>query len=294
MSAEPSLTVVVAVESAAPLPALLERLAPARHPEVEFLLCRRASATCVVADLAANVRWLESAESSRIPDLWRDGFVAAHAPWVALLTTHCVPGPDWVGHLACIEVPDDVAGIGGHFRISRESTAADWALYLLRYVRFSRPVRANRVAHIAADNAVYRRDAVLDCSDLLPRGFWEPEYHARFAARGLRLCLSPDMPVTHVNHYTPAEFATQRFSHGRQYGRDRAQRLGNAARLVRLAAMPVVPALLFIKVMVSALRQGWTLAARPAVAFWLSYFCIHWALGEAAGTWDEIRGIPVR
>lgn len=290
MSQAARISVVVPFEHAtANLAAVIEQLAPERHPQVEFLLCRAAGESATGDGYrTANVRWLECSAGSRIPEMWRDGILAASGEFVALSTAHCIPSHDWVDRLLQIEIAADVAGIGGHFVNAPESSAVDWAIYLLRYSGFSQPVADAHATNIAADNAAYRRAAVLDCDHLLPRGFWELEYHREFAARGLRLCRVPGLVVVHRNRYRPRQFAAQRRDHGRQFGRDRARRLGRGQRLLYLLVMPAVAPLLFARVLSRARRNGLNAAFRITVSLWLLYFCLHWALGETAGVTDAI------
>jgi hypothetical protein len=289
VSEVPRATIVVAIEdSAANLPAILANLRPLAHPDCEFLFfaAEQAALSGLPSGLP-NLRALRCASGARIPEMWRDGIVAARSEWVALLTAHAVPTPQWLAALLDHAPPGDVAGVGGYFSNDEQASPLDWAIYLLRYAAFSRPV-SREATHIAADNAVYRRSEVLACTDLVTRGFWEVEYHVRFLDKGLRLCLSADLQVIHVNRYTRRGFAAQRRGHGFAFGRDRARRLGFAQLVLHALAAPLVPALLYAKVLARVRRHGW-LAATPIAAYaWLFYFVLHWAWGEARGVFSDI------
>ncbi len=286
-----NLSVVIPFEcSGANLPRLLDSLAPEEHPGIEFLLCRTpADSGLATGATADNVRWLECAPGSRIPDMWRDGIAAARGEFVALLTAHCVPAGNWLENVRRLDWPAGVAGVGGYFVNSPRAAALDWAIYLLRYLPFSRPAAALATDNIAADNAVYRRNEILSCRKLLPMGFWEPQYHREFSARGLRLALSPDLIVTHHNRYTAAQFAEQRREHGAQYGRDRASRLGGLGLASYVLAAPAIPLILFVKVVLRAWRYQWVRELRPAVCSWLVFLCANWAIGEFLGVLGEVR-----
>ncbi len=285
MTSEPRLSVVVAVEeSAANLPAILGRLDPAAHAECEFIFCAADPAELALLPSAlAHVRMLRCAHGSRIPQMWRDGIVAARSGSVALLSAHVVPSDRWLPGLLARPLEVGEAGRGGWFSNDPAARAHDWAIYLLRYAAFSRPVARAAVTHIAADNAVYRRSEILACEDLLARGFWETEYHVRFLAKGLRLALSDELEVVHVNRYGARSFAAQRREHGFAFGRDRAQRFGAAALVLHLTAAPLVPLLLLGKVLVRSHRQGWTSVVPVTAYAWLLWFVAHWAWGEVSG-----------
>src|SRR3974390_115072 len=172
-------TIVVAIEHALPnLPPILARLDCRAHADMEFLFCHTEKADPIAAlgALGSNVRSLRGSPGARIPHLWRDGILAAQSERVALTTPHCIPAREWVERVAALHLSENEAGVGGYFTNRAGSSPLDWAIYLLRYVRLSRPRHVPSVPHIAADNAVYRRSAILACQDLLPGGFFEPAY----------------------------------------------------------------------------------------------------------------------
>ena len=291
----PSLAVVVALEFAdANLDAIVAHLDPAAHANVEFFLCRARDGehepwpAAFVSKLPGNVSCLVGAAQARIPHLWRDGIVAARAPWVALLSAHCIPQPDWLAAVLALEKSDIDAGIGGWFENHASADACDWAIHLLRYVNFSRPRAAAGCSNIAADNAVYRRSEVVCQHDLLERGFWEPEFHRRFFAKGLQLRVVPELRAMHRNRYTAAQFSHQRRDHGFMFGSDRARGLGLGALLLYLLASPLIPAVLWAKIEATTRRMEWHDKTPRGTRLWLLYFCTQWASGEARGLACEL------
>jgi hypothetical protein len=284
-------SVVVAVEASADNVAdVMAALQPEANPDLEFIIVHPSDGAAFPAIAhASNVRQQVAAPGALIPHMWRDGFLAARAELVATLSAHCVPAPGWVAGLRALAPAEDVAGIGGHIINDRGASASDWAIYLLRYANYSQPRNLHSVRNIAADNAVYRRSAVLACQDLLPQGFWEPEYHVRFFASGQRLERIASLPAIHRNRYTPARFAAQRRAHGREFGRDRSRHLSRARLAVLAAATPLIPLVLYIKVLGAAHRAG-LLGAAPLGSFaWLAKYVGAWCRGEIAGIFDELR-----
>lgn len=289
------LAVVVAIEfGEANLDTVLAHLAPDAHPNVEYFFCRaranehEAWPAALTATPPPNVHRIDGAAQARIPHLWRDGIVAATAPWVALLTAHCIPARDWLDAVLALSWGETDAGIGGWFENDAEAKAADWALYLLRYVKFSLPRTETGCDNVAADNAVYRRSEVMRHPDLLARGFWEPEFHRRFFARGMRLRLVPELRVVHRNRYAVSQFAHQRRDHGYTFGSDRARRSGLGKLLIYLVASPLVPAVLFAKIEAGARRALEHRVTPMGTRLWLLYFITHWASGEARGLACEL------
>ena len=282
MTSPPLLSVVVALQHADEnLPDILRLLAPARHPEAEFLICHAGNAP-LAADPAMqgeNVRVLEAPPESLIPHLWRDGIRAGQADKMAVTTAHCLPAADWVNRLLACDL-SGCAGIGGMIENDPASDSKGWAIYLLRYSSFAPPQRARRVEEIAADNAVYRRDEILTCGNLLDAGFWEPSFHVRFRARGLHLELDPHLRVVHRNRYTVRQFMAQRWAHGRAFGSARVETERPAMRFLLVALSPLIPFVFFAKLCRHILsrpgnRQNF-LRALP----WLLLFMLSWNGGE--------------
>ncbi|MFZ5610039.1 MAG: glycosyltransferase [Pseudomonadota bacterium] len=281
----PGLSIIVALhQGEANVPAILERLAPARHPDSEFLLCA-ATADALTPGLVPrldNVRLLHCPESRLVPHLWRDGIIAAKGRHVALTTAHCLPAADWVERLKAAQ-DGPWAGVGGTIEVEAQAGALGKAIHLLRYLRFAPPQEARDVADIAADNALYRRAAVLRHDDLLHDGFWEPAFHRRFLAAGQRLRLDPTLRMHLRNRYGARQFIAQRFAHGQAFGRERMAAFPFARRLAYLALSPALPLIVLVKLAALALRRGDRARQLLHALPWLMVFVLAWTLGEASG-----------
>jgi hypothetical protein len=286
-------SVVLAVEESADnLPEIMARLAPAENPDVEFFVCHTGQASPGVTDLdhLENVVHVRCSPASRIPHLWRDGVLRCRSERVAFLTGHCIPESGWLSAVRSFDFEDDVAAAGGYFAQPEDASGIDWAIYLLRYAGYSLPRHAPQAGNVAADNAIYRRSALLGCADLLCTGFWEPRFHARFAKEGLRLTLTPELIVLHRNRYTSAGFASQRRDHGIEFGSERARNAAIPMRLVLGLAAPGAAPILFGKVLARTARAN-LMHQVPWSAFgFLAWFILNWTLGEARGTWRVLLG----
>lgn len=286
MNTAVSLSIVVAVQYAQDnLAEMVERLRPSRHPNVEFLFCHTTADpdTPRLVSGAENVSVLCGEPGSLIPHLWRDGIRAARGPLVAVTTAHCLPALDWVERLLVADLTAS-AGIGGVIENDPASDAKGWAVYLLRYMRYAPPQQAREVAEIAADNAVYRRQEIVRHDDLLrKKGFWEPSFHARFAADHLSLRLDPTLRVVHRNRYTVRQFMGQRWAHGREFGLARARSADPLRRVFLAAFSPAIPFVYFGKLCKWILGKKeyrlYFLKAMP----WFVLFMLSWNAGEIYG-----------
>ncbi|MFZ5708399.1 MAG: hypothetical protein ACOY4T_01750 [Pseudomonadota bacterium] len=292
MTGAPALSLAIAVQGAqANLPDIVGALPADSAGQIEVLICH-ASDDPLPAFLPARpgLRTVPGRPGALIPELWRDGFLAARAGWVATLTAHCPPRPDWYGRALSLVAAADprAAAFGGAIVAAEESDRVTRAIHLLRYADAG-PVAQRRAVHdLSADNAIYRRAAVLDCAGLLPDGFWEPNYHRRFRAAGLTLEMVPDLVVLHRNRYSARGFMAQRRRHGRVFGRHRSEGRTAAARAALLAASPLA-------LPVFALKQTRKILSRPDLraqgrgALGLFYlFLANWCLGEMAGYADAL------
>ena len=285
------LSVVVAVQHAERnLVEILMRLDPASHPGVEFIFCSTASDKKALNDIAghSNVSVIFSPVGSLIPVLWKEGILVANADRIALTTAHCVPGRDWVPALLGIDMSATPA-VGGVITNDSDANARSWAIYLLRYISFSPPLTAGKVTDLAADNALYRREDILQNSDLLEDGFWEPSFHRRFHRTGLSLMLDPGLRVIHKNCYTTRQFFQQRLAHGKEFGMDRCEGISEGKRRLMLLLSPLIPFVFLSKICLRVLKRrkyfGKFLMSLP----WLMIFLTAWGVGEANGYRAGVR-----
>jgi hypothetical protein len=206
-----------------------------------------------------------------------------------MLTAHCVPQDGWLRQALALDMGGH-AGYGGVIALDADADPVCAAIHLLRYISVTPPQEAREVHEIAADNAVYRRADILACADLLPDGFWEPSFHARFRAKGDTLAMAPLLVVAHRNRYSPGAFVRQRLRHGRNFGRTR----GAAATFPTRAAMFVLSPLGFFvfgaKLTGNILRSPELKPHLGRASLWLILFLASWSLGEALGYWDALAG----
>ena len=301
----PRISVVVAVQHAqANLPAILAALGPGMADgRAEVLICHAADDPVDLGpvDLGpvslppqTGLRVLTGAAGALIPELWRDGILAASADIVATVSAHCLPDADWLDVACGLDMVGadmtGLAGIGGLIVNDPGSDAVGAAIHLLRYHAYATAKAPRAEKEIAADNALYLRAEILACADLLPGGFWEPAFHARFRLRGLGLQLHPALVVRHANRDTPGQFMRQRRRHGYHFGLSRALAAPPARRWLMLLTSPAAFPVFALKLTRSVwrdpvLRRCWWRAAP-----WLYLFMANWCWGEMRGYAAAVAG----
>jgi hypothetical protein len=284
------LSIVVGVQHAQTNVAEIVRaVAPTLHPQVELLFCYTAADPDVPALVGSQgqIRLISGPGGSLIPDLWRDGILVARGERVATTTAHCIPTEGWVEALIAADL--DNAAYGGIIENDANADAKARAIFLLRYSAFAPPETKRDVQELAADNALYRRSDLLRHKDLLQRGFWEPSFHSRFHAEGVRLILDPTLRVVHRNRYRAREFIAQRFAHGQEFGLARARTQSFLRSLLLILLAPLIFAVLINRI-VSACRRKSELRKQLKGAWvWLAAFTLAWTVGETLGYVTSIR-----
>jgi hypothetical protein len=290
MEAAIKLSIVVGVQHAqGNLVEILRALAPAVHPQVELLFCHTAADPDVPALVAAQgqIKVVRGPAGSLIPQLWRDGILAARGERVATTTAHCIPTADWVDRLIAADI--DNTAVGGVIENDPNADANSRAVFLLRYAAYAPPQTRRYVPELAADNAIYRRSDLLRHDDLLRLGFWEPWFHKRFRAEGIQLLLDPTLRVMHRNRYTAGEFIAQRFAHGKEFGLSRGRERSLTRKLLLIFLAPgIFPVLMYKRVIGS--RQKPELRKQLKGAWvWLAIFTLAWAAGETCGYFTSLK-----
>ncbi len=263
---------------------ILSNLNPEAYPDVDFIFCATASDpnTAKIISGFNNCRLIACVSGRLIPEMWADGIETANSPKVALSTAHCIPANDWVDKLLATDMKN-YPGVGGVIENDIASSGRDWAIFFLRYIAYAPPQQARELNEIAADNAVYRCDDILEHRDLLEKGFWEPSFHARFRKKNMTLFLSPDLIVTHRNHYSTGHFFKQRFEHGQEFSMARVKEMSSIKRLLYIVLSPVLPVLFLKKIILLVINHGRYKSKLPKAMPWLLLFLMAWGLGEAKG-----------
>ena len=136
---------------------------------------------------------------------------------------------------------------------------------LLRYSGYFPPLPDRpRGSSPPGDNALYRRDRLMEVESSWADGFWEVEVHRALRDRGEILAMAEDAVVTFEGGVGLSSMIRQRWAHARRYGAGRSKGLGTMARLARVAACPMVPPLLLGRIWRPCGREGWPRGALAA------------------------------
>lgn len=286
-SAEPTVTVVIG-SNAPPerLAACLEALEPQRDG-VEVLVHE---AEASPSELRERCPWatFTTTPGALVPHHWRDGIDAASGELVALTISQMIPAPDWIATIRRELAQGDV--VGGAIDPGSGLRLVDWAEYFCRYARDMRPFERRETVDLPGDNAAYRCSRLETVRETYRDGFWEPDVHRILRGQGVPLPQTPALVVHQGRSAGLRAFSGQRWGHGRFFGRQRGARFQRSRSLVGLLAAPIVPLVMTVRIVrlvISKRRARARLVIALPAILWLNTV---WAVAEAIGYVDTLRG----
>jgi hypothetical protein len=211
------------------------------------------------------------------------GLLAARGALVGILEDRGVPRADWATTAVRLhgELPHQV--IGGAVENARERTI-NWAVYFCDFGRYQRPFVAGPRPYVSDVNVVYKRSALERTRDVWRERYHEPLVHWALAREGAALFASPDLVVDQMrDNLRMGPLLRERVAWGRLFGSIRARDASFGRRLGLALVSPLVPGLLFLRLLRDQLAKRASLPqfarAAPATVMLMTA----WGLGEAIG-----------
>ena len=289
-STEPSPAAVSVVIGSNGTPGAVEACLEALSRQLdgaEVIVCEPTSSSDAVRSRFPGARFLES-NGALVPELWRDGADAASGVIICLTISPMRPAEDWVA--TARRLAGEAAAVGGAVEPGVRLRVRDWAEYFCRYARDMLPFEPHESVDLPGDNSVYSRAMLESVRDVYRDGFWEPDVNRALYDRGERLLHSPELVVYQGRSNGFLAFVRQRLVHGRAYGRQRGRRFSTGRNVVGVVLAVVVPVVLLARTTREVFSRG-RLRARFALSLpALVAYDLAWAVGEAAGHLDSLRG----
>lgn len=287
-SADTSITVVIGSNAPAEcLASCLEGLEPQRDG-VEI---RVHESIASPPELRERFPWatFTTSPGALVPHHWRDGIDAAQGEIVALTISPMIPASDWIASIRReLEAHD---AVGGAIDPGTGLRPSDWAEYFCRYSPDMRPFEARRNPDLPGDNAAFRRSVLESVHDFTRDGFWEPVACRELDRRGVILWHTPEIVVFQGRSAGFAAFCRQRSAHGRLYGQQRGVHFSRPRNAVGVLAAPVVPLLMTARVVRRVFAKRRHRLRSLVVLPWILCFDVVWAVAEARGHVDVLRGL---
>ena len=191
------------------------------------------------------------------------GVRAATAPVVFIGETHTYPQPGWAESLLAA-FGDAFAAVVPGIDNANPNGPVSWAAYLFDYGPWGSSRAPGEMRDPLMYNTAYRRSILLalegDLSRVLDPS--EEEMWPQLHAAGHRAIFAPAARILHLNVGHARAFLVEKFCAGAAIGMRRAARWPWQRRLIYIVASPLIPVVLFARVLPAARRVG--LAKLPA------------------------------
>ena len=216
------------------------------------------------------------------------GLAAAIGPYVAMLEDRGWPRADWARSMVALHEGVPYAAIGGAVENGAVGALCSAAFYC-DFGRYEPPFQAGDAEYVTDINICYKRTALE-----VVRGLWEARYQeapVNWALRkhDLRLYLS-DRPRV-VQQRGPMRLGPalmERVQWGRTFGLARGRAGSRAASALRVAAAPLVPAVLLWRHLRKQLALKRRLSQFGRTLPVTLLMMMFWSLGEALGELEAI------
>jgi hypothetical protein len=291
----PLLSVVLATDAYETIRPVIAALGRQRSPhtiEPVIVLPARAAASVRREDLhafapvqivpIASAFWLAVARAA--------GVRAATAPVVFIGETHTYAQAGWAEALLAA-FDDGCAAVVPAIDNANPNGALSWGSYVFDYGSWNSNRAAGEMRDPLMYNTAYRRSVLLSIGEGLERALnpSEEEMWTRLRAAGHRATFTPEARIVHVNVGQPRSFLAEKFYAGAVLGMRRAARWPWRRRLLYIVASPLIPMVLFARVLPAARLIG--LSRLPVATVPLLFVA---AVAKAAGELAGYLGLPLR
>lgn len=211
------------------------------------------------------------------------GLAAATGELVAILEDRGVPRITWASIAVHLHAALPHAAIGGAIEHGRGGTL-NWAVYFCDFGRYQAPFTPGPRPYVSDVNICYKAGALAATRDLWREQYHETTVHWALQRAGETLYLTPDLVVDEVRDglRLPA-LLTERVGWGRLFAYTRARERSLGRRLALAAASPLLPIVLFARLLRDRVIRRRALGdfarAAPAILLLLGA----WSVGELFG-----------
>ena len=250
---EPEMSIVLPTDTYATIRPVIECLCRQTvRDRIELVLVAppgAVDAALAYRDDFAGIRIVEDPVADLAPAR-AAGVHAASAEWVFIGETHTYPQPGWAeALLTAFNGPwaAVVPAIGN----ANPKGAASWASYLFDYGAWGPNRHSGEIADPLIYNTAYRREVLLSLGDSLPAAL-DPSEEALWPllmSLGHRAALASDARILHLNVGTFRTLIREKFCVGVVVGTHRSARWSPLRRLLYFVASPLIPIVLFGRVL---------------------------------------------
>jgi hypothetical protein len=249
----PRLSIVLATdayETIRPVLSALHRQPCAREIEPIIVLLGGGATAVRSEDLSSFPHAKVVRSVNHLPEARAAGIRAASAPIVFIGETHAYPQPGWAeALLTAFEGP--WAAVVPTIGNANPTGAASWASYLFDYGMWGPNRQSGEIADPLIYNTAYRREVLLSVGDSLGAAL-DPSEETLWPllwSRGHRAALASNARILHLNVGTFRTLIHEKFCVGVVIGTCRSARWSPLRRLLYFLGSPLIPLVLFWRVL---------------------------------------------
>ena len=210
------------------------------------------------------------------------GLAAARNDIIALTEDQVVPDPNWCAAITAAH-RNPYAAIGGAVENAGGGILHE-VLHLFDFGAYQKPFEAGEVSKLTDQNVSYKRATLEKIRPTWEELYHESAVHEALRAGGEKLWLTPDSVVRFDRgRLTFLRQLRERYSWGRVFGGERAQRSSPGKRIMLVALSPLVPALIVWTRLATKRRKGFSLWRLARLLPVLTVMAIAWSVGEVVG-----------
>ena len=286
----PPVSIIIAsYNSASTIEDCLRALAPQCGPEAAEVVVVDSGGDDSGARIEAGFPWVRliRSEERLYPGGARNlGIEGTRGRVIAFIDADCIADLEWVRRIREAH-QRPAAVIGGVIEIARPRGPLDWAAYFCSFHLWMPGAPEGPTDDIPTCCLSVKRDAFERYGPFRPHGFSsDTEFNRTVIEGGDRVELDPKIRVGHIAHPRVGQFVSRFFVRGRAFAMScvRSERLSGFGRAMRIVRAPLVPLVLYARIV----RRAWAtecpyrgrlLLASP----WVIAGYALWAAGEAAG-----------
>jgi hypothetical protein len=198
---------------------------------------------------ASRIEYIGVAQPAALHVLRAAALLKATGGLIAILDPYSMPANGWVAAVRRTHRMHANQAIGGPVDLDRAPARGllDWALYINEYGMFLPPMDEQGMELLPGCNVSYKRSALFDGDVPRSRELWKTFVNDRLVASGETLFIEPTMIVELDKSIAFSDYLLRRFDHGRCYGAMSSAGLSWSARVLRIAAAPLLPFVLLAR-----------------------------------------------
>lgn len=230
-----------------------------------------------------GIKTVAAAGCRSLPKLHGAGMQAAEGQLIAITEGHCIFAPDWASKAIAHHRHAASPVVAGGVEPGEKLSLLDWALFFCDYGQFIAPLTAGEAHDLPGNNIIFKSTLFSDKNQFARAGFWKTFFCHDLERKGEQLVCRPDLIVRYNRHLSLTRLTARRYHHGRCFGGMRAQESSISQRMIYALAGPILPLLLFYKLLARVLPKH-NYRAQFLASLPLSLLCLSmWALGEWLG-----------